>query len=161
MVASISIRVFTGASAATMSDAVSGIDFESADNAVNSLANRKLYPITVGNNSFEKWLKARVDVAPDNYVQNFLVWSDGGVMANTALYYGIETSGATPTASKSSKAIHDFSSVTAAAKGTWDAAQLVNVADLSKFLVFQLCTSTAAPPGNWTQETINYSYDEA
>ena len=41
MVASLSVRVYTGSSAGTESAVVTGIDFISADNATNSLANRQ------------------------------------------------------------------------------------------------------------------------
>ena len=71
MAASVSIRVCTGANAGTESAAVSGIDFLSADNATNSTANRQANPITAGNKSYEKWLRAEVDTAPDNAVDNF------------------------------------------------------------------------------------------
>jgi len=144
-----------------MSGAVSGIDFESADNAVNSLDNRKTNPITVSENSYEKWLRARVDAAPDNYVRAFKVWGDGGVQANTALYYGITGTGITPVATKSAVAVHNFDAQVVGAKATWDDTEYAAETDLTDFLVFQLCTVATATPGNWTQETINYEYEEA
>jgi hypothetical protein len=51
MAATVTIRVYTGASAGTESSAVSGIDLISADNATNSLANRQANPITAGDRS--------------------------------------------------------------------------------------------------------------
>ena len=161
MAATISIRVFTGANAATMSEAVSGVDFISGDNATNSSANRLANPIAAGENSYEKWIKARIDVAPDNYVKDFKVWGDGAVEENTHLYYGRVESGATPEASKSSVAIHSSSSVVASVKGDWDATERVAVGELTEYLVFQLCVEEVASPGNWTQETVNFEYTEA
>src|ERR1041384_3137956 len=87
MAASLSFRVYTGASAGTKSAVVTGIDLESADNATNSLANRQANPITVGTNSYEKWLKLKGDTAPANAVTNFKVWGDGAVMTSTTLNF--------------------------------------------------------------------------
>ena len=64
MAASLSFRVYTGSAAGTESAAVTGIDYISADNATNSLANRQANPITVGTNSYEKWMKMKVDTIP-------------------------------------------------------------------------------------------------
>ena len=79
MAASLSVRVYTS-TGPTESAVVTGIDFISADNATNTLGNRQSNPITVGANSYEKWLKLKVDTAPANGVTNFLIWGDGAVM---------------------------------------------------------------------------------
>ncbi len=161
MAATVSIRVNTGTSAGTESEAVTGIDLISADNAENSLANRQANPITAGENSFEKWITAKVDVAPDNYVENFKVWGDGTVQAETTLMVGVTADGATPVSAASSVATTDFTTYVSGAELTWHAGQLTSVGDTTDFLVLQLQTTAAAAAGNWTQETINYSYDEA
>lgn len=161
MAATVSIRVFTGTNAGTMSNPVTGIDFSSDDSAENSLAHRQANPITVGGRSYEKWIKARVDVAPDNYVENFRIWGDGSVQANTHLYYGFTATGQTPTDNDSTVATIDFTTATPGSEATWHAGQLVNVGDMTQYLVFQLDVDAGASPGNWQQETINYSYDEA
>src|SRR6478752_9180401 len=77
--ATLSVRVTTGASPGSMSQAETGIDLESADNSTNSLANRQANPVTIPAGttsafSFEKWLKLAVDVAPANSVTNFKAW---------------------------------------------------------------------------------------
>lgn len=160
MAAVISVRVYTGTNAATESGAVTGIDFISADNATNSLANRQANPITVGSNSFEKWLKLKVDTAPSNSVSNFLIWGDGGVQANTTLMWGTTATGATPTASASSVATTNFNTCTSGAKCTWHSGSLTTQNSTTQYSVLQLQVAGGASPGNWTQETINYSYDE-
>ena len=87
MTASLTLRVYTGSSAGTESSSVSGIDFISADNVTNSLGNRQSNPISVGANSYEKWLKLKIDTAPANGVTNFKVWGDGAVMTSTTLNF--------------------------------------------------------------------------
>lgn len=161
MAATISIRVYTGTTAATESAAVTGIDFVSADNATNSLGNRQANPINAGANSFEKWLKAKVDAAPDNKVENWKFWTDGAMPTNTTLYAGTATSGATPTDANSTVATVDAATYTSGAKLTWDTAALTTLNAVTKYLVLQLRVASNAAPGNWGSETLNYSYDES
>lgn len=161
MAATVTIRVYTGASAGTESGAVSGIDLISADNATNSTANRQAYPITAGDRSYEKWIKARVDVAPDNYVNNFQLWGDGAVQQSTSLYVGKTAAGVTPTSGDSSVATNDWTSYLTGSRFAWHATNMTGVGSTTDFAVFQLDTLASAAAGNWTQETINYSYDEA
>lgn len=161
MAASLSVRVYTGSSAGTESAVVTGVDFISADNATNSLANRQANPITVATNSYEKWLKLKVDTAPANSVSNFKIWGDGAVMTSTTLMYtGARITGATPTATTSTIANTTFNNFTAGAKGTWDAGSYTATNATTQYSVFQLQVAADAGPGNWTQETISYSYDE-
>lgn len=161
MAAVLTVRVYTGTNAATESSAVTGIDLISADNATNSLANRQANPITVGLNSYEKWLKLKVDTAPANAVENFLIWGDGAVQANTTLdFAGEVAAGVTPVATTSVVATTDFTTCTSGAKCQWDAGSYTAQNDTTEYAVFQLQVASGASPGNWTQETINYSYDE-
>ena len=161
MAATLTLRVYTGAQPGTQSATVTGIDFISADNATNTLANRQSNPITVGTRSYEKWLALRVDTAPSNSVANFKIWGDGSVMASSTLWFttGMSTY-STATAASSSWANTSFNGFTSNYKGTWDSGWYFSTGSVTKFTVFQLEIGSDASPGNWTQETINYSYDE-
>lgn len=165
MTAVLTLRVYTGAGA-TESASVSGIDLISADNATNSLANRQANPITVGTNSYEKYVALRIDTAPSNYVQNFKIWGDGATMTNTTLMWKGEVASASyaqPVNTTSTVATTNFTTCTAGSKCTWDTTQYDNTSQdqHTKFSVFQLQVAANAAPGNWTQETVYYSYDEA
>ena len=161
MAASLSVRVYTGSSAGTESSSVTGIDFISADNATNSLANRQANPITVGTNSYEKWLKLKVDTAPANSVSNFKIWGDGAVMTSTTLMWtGQYITGTTPTTGTSTIANTTFNNFTSGNKGTWDTNSYTATNATTRYSVFQLQVASDAGPGNWTQETISFSYDE-
>jgi hypothetical protein len=161
MAASLSVRVYTGSAAGTESAAVTGIDFISADNATNSLANRQANPITVATNSYEKWLKLKVDTAPANGVTNFKIWGDGAVQTSTTLNFtAAYITGATPTTATSTVANTTFTNFTAGNKATWDSTSYTATNATTRYVVFQLQVASDAGPGNWTQETINYSYDE-
>ena len=52
---------------------------------------------------------------------------------------------------------------TAGNKAVWDNAPYTaaNTGSYTKYLVLQLAVGATAGPGNWTQQTVNYSYDEA
>jgi hypothetical protein len=161
MAAGLTIRVYTGASAGTQSAAVTGIDFVSADNATNTLANRQANPISVGTASYEKWMKLYVDTAPANAVTNFKIWGDGAVQTSTVLYFtAAYVTGTTPVATTSTVANTAFTGYTAGNKATWDATSYTATGSMTKFTVFQLSVGADCGPGNWTQETISYSYDE-
>lgn len=161
MAASLSVRVYTGASAGTESGAVTGIDFISADNATNTLSNRTSNPITVGGQSYEKWLKLKVDTIPANGVTNFKIWGDGAVQSSTTLKFTTNyTTGTTPVATASTIADTNFNNYTSSSKATWDSASYTNTNATTKYTIFQLQVAADAAAGNWTQETISYSYDE-
>lgn len=168
MPATVELRVYTGTNAATESAAVTGVDFIAADNATNSLANRQAFPITVGTNSFEKHLRLKWTVAPANALTNFKFWTDGAGQANVGLRakLAVGTGGAspgtgdtTPTATAMASDV-DAYTLTSGAKGTWDSASYSTVNHVSKALLLQLQPTASATQGNWTQETLSFSYDE-
>ena len=160
--AGVSIRVYTETDATTESAAVTGIDLISADNATNSTANRATYPITAGTQSYEKWLKAYVDTAADNYVNAFKVWGTIAVQATTTLFVATIATGATPTNADSAVATQDWTNYTATNDALdWHSTNMTAIGSKTVYLVFQLDTGATAAAGNWTQQVISYSYDEA
>ena len=161
MAASLSVRVYTGSAAGTESAVVTGIDLISADNATNSLANRQANPINVGSQSYEKWLKLKVDTAPANGVTNFKIWGDGAVQTSTTLFWtGQKITGTTPVNTVSTIANTTFTNFTSGNKGTWDTNAYTATNATTQYSVFQLAVDSTCGPGNWTQETVSYSYDE-
>lgn len=168
MAAVIDVRVYTGANAATESAGQTGISFLSIDSAATDVTTRQNNPVTAGTASFEKHLRLKVTTAPAVSVSNFLWWTDGAGQANVNLRAkeGVGTGGATPgtgDATPSATAMTadiDAYTRTAAAKGTWDSGSYSAVNSVTKALLLQLQPTAAAAPGAWTQETINYSYDE-
>lgn len=168
MPATISVRVYTGANAATESAAQTGISFLSIDSAATDATTRANNPVAAGTNSFVKNLRLKLDVAPANAVTNFLWWTDGTGQANVALRAKeqVGTGGATPgtggvTPSATALAADiDAYTRTSGAKGTWDTASYSTLNNVTKSLQLQLQPAAGATAGPWTQETINYQYDE-
>lgn len=160
MAASLTLRVYTS-TGPTESSAVTGIDLISADNATNSLANRQANPITVATNSYEKWLKLKVDTAPANGVTNFKVWGDGAVQTSTTLKFtGSYVTYQQGTTAATTIANTTFTNFTSGNKATWDSASYSTTNATTKFIIYQLQVASDAAAGNWTQETVSYSFDE-
>jgi len=95
------LRVYTGTNAGTESAGVSGIDLISADNAINSAPNRTSFEVAPGTNSFEKWLRVKVDVANGHTLTNFWIERDGDLPDGVIVRMGVTDDPATPTASTS------------------------------------------------------------
>jgi len=163
MAATLVLSVST-ASGPTVADSVTGIDLISADNSTNSLANRQANPITVGTNSYEKWVRLKITATPANYVQSFKVWFNSTVDTSTVLYFtGAFVTYQQGTTATSTIANAVATTYTAGNKATWDVAQYTagQINTWTKYLAMQLAVAATAGPGNWTQQTVNYSYDEA
>lgn len=168
MTATLSVRVTTGASPGSMSQAQTGVDLESADNSTNTLANRQTNPITVPTApnsafSYEKFTSLRVDVAPANFVQNFKVWSAQGGAGGAGTGVTIEnqpavTSYTTPVSTERAGA--GPMPTSSGAADTWDSSQYSSVGQTTKYNVLQLTVLGTASPGNMSQATISFSYDE-
>jgi hypothetical protein len=154
----------SNAAGPTVTDSVTGIDLESADNALNTLANRQANPITVGTNSYEKWIRLKVTVTPANYVKSFQVWFNSTVDTSTTLFFtGMYVTYQVGTTATSTIAQAVATTYTAGNKALWDTTTYTasQTGVYTKYLALQLAVGATAGPGNWTQQTVNYSYDEA
>jgi hypothetical protein len=163
MAATIVVAVSNGAGP-SITPSVTGIDLASIDNALNTLANRQANPITVGTNSFEKWIQLKITATPANYVQSFQVWFAASVDASTTLWMtGAYQTYQEGVAATSTFANADAITYTSDNKAVWDVGQYTagQLDAYTEYLVLQLEVGADAGPGNWTQQTVNYSYDEA
>jgi len=163
MAATLVLSVSNG-STPTNTDSVTGIDLESADNATYSLPNRQANPITVGTNSYEKWIRLKITATPTNYVQSFKVWFNSTVDTSTTLNFtGAFVTYRLATNATSTAANVNATTYTTGNQATWDLAQYTaaQTGAYTKYLVLQLQVGPTTAPGNWTQQTVNYSYDEA
>lgn len=168
MPATVGVFVYTGASAATESTVQTGISFLSIDSALTDATTRQNNPVVAGTSSFEKHLRLKATVAPAVSWGNVKFWTDGAGTANVGLRakLAVGTGGATPGTGDTTPTATamtgdaDAYTYTSGAKGTWDAATYSAINTVSKALLLQLAPTGAAAPGAWTQETLNYSYDE-
>jgi len=129
------------------------------------------YPITAGNNAFEKWVKMRF-TGTANQVDNLKVWISAGTLdaqadlktnARESAYGGAETY-TTPTASTSTAADQDMptSEPTGANLGIGGAlaGNLSSFPNSSDYLVMQYQSTGSHPAGDITQLTLTFQWDE-
>lgn len=129
------------------------------------------YPITAGNNSFEKWIDMRF-TGTANQVDNLKVWISAGTLdaeadlktnCREATYGGAETY-ATPTITTSTVADQDMptSEPTGANLGIGGslAGSHTTFPNNSDYCVLQYQTSASHPAGNITQLTLTFQWDE-
>jgi hypothetical protein len=163
MAATVTLRVLTGAARATVSTAITGFAFLSSDAYDNSSSNMNANPITIGNLSYEKAIAACIDASPANKVENFQAWSDGTFDTGTCVLIGsCADSLETNINTTSGVALTDLSGNQTGCTFLWDSGSYATLNScITNLLVFQMDTnSSTGSPGNWTQETISWSYDE-
>ena len=168
MAAVVDVRVYTGASATTESGTQTGISFLSIDSAATDATTRQNNPVVAGTTSFEKHVRLKATTAPAVSWGNVKFWTDGTPMSNVGLRakLSVGTGGSSPGTGDTTPSATamtgdaDAYSYTSGAKGTWDAATYSAINTVSKAMLLQLAPTGAAAPGAWTQETLNYSYDE-
>lgn len=129
------------------------------------------YPITAGNNAFEKWLKMRF-TGTANKVNNLKVWistnspeAQADLLSNLreSSYGGLETY-AQPTISASSVATQQTpetepSGANLGIAGAL-AGELTGFPGSSDYLIFQYTTTGTHAAGDITQLTITFQWDE-
>lgn len=171
MAAVLGLFVYSGTNAATESGAaVTGISFFGSTSTTASntaLADRQADPITVGSNSASKSLRLKITTIPANGVTNFKFWTDGTGQSNVGLVGKVVgtggatpgTGGETPTTTAITSSTNAYT-WTSGSPLTWDSASYSALNAVTKSLVLQLQPTGSATAGNWTQETLSYSYDE-
>ena len=165
MAATVRINEYNGAGA-TETTNITNTNMGSTD-AVN--LDPVAFPITNGNNSFEKWQKLEVTaMGGSSSIQNLQVWRTGSLGANATHLtnartssYGGAVSFTTPTASASTPATQTMPSSDPGAANLGIAGSLAGtlaIAGKSDYLVHQIQTTSSATAG--ATMTMNYQYDE-
>lgn len=150
MAASLSLRVYTGSGAATESSAQTAITLTSTD----SLGSGSLDP---GTYSFERWLRLRVDTAPDNGVTNFWLQNEGILPADVILRFGITDSPSTPVATASTIATMEL---TPGRHFIFDTNTYTDSGDHTRYIVLQEQALVTAPNGALPQLTPSFGWSE-
>lgn len=154
MAASVSIRVYTGASAGTESASVTAIALLSIDAPTNDPDDHK---VAKGANSFEKWVRIKIDAANGSSATNFWVERSGALPDGVVIRMGVTDSAATPTAATSTVAT---TAMAAGRRYTFDANVLDADNDTTRYLVIQEQVAASAVSGKITQQTFRFGYSE-
>lgn len=165
MAATARINEFNGASETKTND-ITNTNMGSTD-AVN--LNPVTYPITPGENSFEKWQKIEItNMGGSSKIDNLKIWRTGALggdaahktNARTTNYGGAETY-AQPTASASSVADQNMPTSEPATANLGIGGSLTGAltdVGASDYLVHQIQTDADDTAGS--SSTMNYQYDE-
>lgn len=119
------------------------------------------YPITAGENSYEKWVKAHFS-GSFTRIENLQFWkSAGDYVPHEAVSFKVETTYATPTTLESTTSLVPTESPASAnvSIGGSMSGSLTATGD-SDFIVLQNQIGQDAGPGATNQKTFSLSYDE-
>ena len=155
--ATTSLRVYTGTNAGTESASQTGIDLVSVDNAVNSAMNRSDNEVVPGTNSFEKWMRIKLDAANDHMLTNFWIERAGDLPDGVIIKMGVTDDPATPTASTSTVA------TTTMADGRryiFDTNVYDTSNDATRYVVVQEQTTAAAANGSIETENFEIGWSQ-
>ena len=154
MTASLSLRVYTGAGAATQSAAQTGIALLSVDAATNDPNDHKVAP---GTNSYEKWLRLLVEDADGKSFTNFWIKRSGDLPDGVVIKMGVTDTPSTPTSTTSTVA------TTTMADGrryVFDATTYSTDWDATRYVVLQEQATAAANSGVIEQQVFTIGYSE-
>jgi hypothetical protein len=153
-----SLRVYTGTNAGTESAGQTGIDLISVDNAVNSAMNRSDNEVVSGTNSFEKWIRIKIDAANGHVLANFWIERSGDLPTGVTIRMGVTDTPATPTASVSTVA------TTTMADGRryiFDANTYDATNDTTRYVVVQEQVAMGATVGSIETENFEIGWSQS
>lgn len=142
-----------------VTDAISNLNFGSVDSP-NLVAVDN--PIVAGNNSFEKYIRAKFSGAFTE-ISNMLFWKSAGALkTGESIKVAANQVYAQPISSTSTKATSDIpeSQGTALSIQAADGSATITTLGYTKYAVLQLQTTTSTPAGSVNTKTFTYQYDE-
>ncbi len=150
----------------TVTDGITNLNYGSADQPNLDPAT---YPITAGQNSYEKWVRCHF-TGTFNKIDNIRIWmSSGTYVTGETIKTNLTTSGYTaasysqPTQNTSTVATNDMptsepSSANLGIGGSLSGS--LTSEGYSDYWVSQLQTTTSTPPGDVNTKTFTIKYDE-
>lgn len=166
MVATVDISEQNGTSPGTTHDAVANINYGNNDQYEVVPAS---YPITVGNNSFEKYNRFHVSgMGGSNSIGNLQIWKSlGNYLTGEGIQTNLRTSGyvntsyATPTITTYTNQTLPVSNPGSANLGiAGTLGGTLTAAGYSDYWKHQLQSTTSTTPGSANQKTFTIQYDE-
>lgn len=150
MSAEVSVRAYTGAGAGTESAALAEVALISEDAVTGD-------PVAPGSRSFERWVRLRVDVAPDIGVANFWLMNTGDLPEGVSLLFGVTDTPATPVATVSQVATKVL---TSGQRFIFDVDTYAEVGDHSRYVVIQEVVAADAASGAIPAQALRFGWAE-
>lgn len=151
MAATLSLRAYTGANAATESSAQTAILLVAADALTGG-------PVMPGTNSYERWLRLKIDTAPTIGVTNFWLQAVGALPDGVVIKFGVIDTPATPTSAESTVAT---TTLERGRRYFWDANTYTEQNETTRYLVLQQQVAVSASSGNIPQNTATVGWSES
>lgn len=149
--AAISLRVYTGAGAATESPAQSAVTLVADD----ALTGGDVEP---GSRSFERWMRLKLDTAPDMGAANFWLMNTGELPDGVSLLFGVTDTPATPVDTASVLATKVL---TSGQRFIFDDATLAEAGEYSRYVVVQEVVAADADSGAIPAQSLQWGWMEA
>lgn len=155
MAATLTLRVYTGTDAGTESGPQEGIALMSTDSAGNDPEDNE---IEKGTNSFEKWMRVKVDDADGDTFTNFWIERSGDLPDGVTVKMGVTDIPATPVAATS---IIATTTMTDGRRYIFDTNEYDADDDTTRYLVVQARVDGAATSGNIEQQVFSIGYSQS
>jgi len=143
----------------TVTDGISNLNFGSVDSPNLSPSS---YPIVAGQNSFEKFIRAKFS-GSFTEISNMKFWkSSGDYKTGEVIKAAANVSYSTPTSSTSIIATSDIptSEGSALSIQASDGNSKITSPGYTKYICLQLQTTTSTPAGSLNTKTFTFQYDE-
>ena len=155
MAASLSLRVYTGTDAGTESAAQTGIALMNVDSAANAPTTNKVTP---GTNSYEKWMRVKIDTADGGTFTNFWIERSGSLPDGVTVKMGVTDTPVTPVATASTIATTTMAD---SRRYFFDNGEYSTNGDTTRYIVVQEQTTAAAASGNIDQQDFTIGYSQS
>lgn len=138
------------------------VRFKNADNATVDTGNPLVIPTAGFDFSYEKWLRLKVTVAPDNYIENLKFYTDGanGFGTGVSMFAKAVATYATPAEATATGGYADAFSYTSGAALNLGTPTVTGTGEKGSHAVLMMRVATNATQGTLTAETLTFSYDE-
>ena len=143
----------------TVTDNISNLNFGSNDSANITPAT---YPIVAGNNSYEKYIRAKFS-GTFTEISNMKFWkSAGAYKTGEAIKAAANVAYSTPTSSTSSVATSNVPESEASALSIQSSGGTSTITSpgYTKYICLQLQTTSSTPAGAVNTKTFTFQYDE-
>ena len=155
MAATLTLRVYTGTNAGTESAAQTGIALMDIDSASNApVAN----DIAKGANSYEKWLRIKMDDVDGDSFTNFWIERSGDLPDGVTVKMGVTDSPSTPVAATSSIATTTMAD---SRRYIFDTNSYDVDNDTTRYVVLQAVVAADAVSGNIEQQVFTVGYSQS
>lgn len=151
----VSLRLYTGTAAGTESGAETAIALLSVDAASDDPTAHK---IAKGTNSFEKWIRLRIDNAAGASYSNFSLVRSGDLPTGVVIKMGVTDTPTTPTASTSAVAT---TTMVAGRRYVFDAGTYDTTGQHTRYVVLQEVVAATAASGNIPQQHFTAGWQQS